>query len=107
MRTPALGPPSRHRFAIPTCRLPIPGIRAVAAFGAPAHNRYALHIVNRGNQRSAVLTGLPGSVTAWRRFITDANRGMEDRGRVEARSGTGELVLPPASFTTLLGNHSP
>ena len=79
----------------------------VAAFGDPAHNRYALHIVNRGNQRSAVLTGLPESVTAWRRFITNAHRGMEEHGRVEARSGTGEFVLPPASFTTLLGNHSP
>jgi hypothetical protein len=79
----------------------------VAAFGDPAHNRYALHIVNMGNQRSAVLTGLPESVTAWRRFITDAHRGMEEHGRVEARSGTTEFVLPPASFTTLLGNHSP
>lgn len=107
MRTPALGPPSRHRFAIPTCRLPIPGTRAVAAFGDPAHNRYALHILNRGNQRSAVHTGLPRSVVAWRRFIMDANRGMEEHGRVEARSGTAEFDLPPASFSTLLGNHSP
>ncbi|HRZ58680.1 MAG TPA: hypothetical protein P5525_24840 [Candidatus Paceibacterota bacterium] len=74
----------------------------VAAFGDPAHNRYALHIVNRGNQRSVVLTGLPESVTAWRRFVTDAHRGMEEHGRVEVRSGTADFVLPPASFTTLL-----
>jgi hypothetical protein len=79
----------------------------VAAFGDAAHNRYALHIVNRGDQRSAVLTGLPESVTVWRRFITDAHRGMEEHGRVEARSGTAEFVLPPAGFTTLLSNPSP
>ena len=66
-----------------------------------------VHIVNTGNQRSAVLAGLLESVTAWRRFITDAQRGMEELGLVEARSGTAEFVLPPASFTTLLGNHSP
>ena len=66
-----------------------------------------VHIVNTGNQRSAVLAGLLESLTTWSRFITDANRGMEEHGRVEARSGTGEFVLPPASFTTLLGNHSP
>ena len=79
----------------------------MAAFGDAAHNRYALHIVNRGDQRSAVLTGLPESVTVWRRFITDAHRGMEEHGRVEARSGTAEFVLPPAGFTTLLSNPSP
>jgi len=78
-----------------------------AAYGDPAHNRYALHIVNVGNQRSTVLTGLPAPVKAWRRFITDAQRGMEEHGLVEARSGTAEFVLPPASFTTLLGNHTP
>ncbi len=79
----------------------------VAAFVDPAQNRYALHIVNGGNQRSVVLAGLPDSVTAWRCFITDADQGMEEHARVEARSGTAEFVLPPASFTTLLGNHSP
>ena len=66
-----------------------------------------MHIVNWGNQYSAVLAGLLESVTAWRRFITDANRGMEEHGRVEARSGTAEFVLPSESLTTLLGNHSP
>jgi hypothetical protein len=79
----------------------------VAAFGDPASRSYVLHIVNGGNQRLAVLAGLPESVTVLRRFITDANRGMEETGRVEARSGKAEFVLPPASFTTLLGNHSP
>jgi hypothetical protein len=78
-----------------------------AAYGDPAHKRYALHIVNVGNQRPAVLTGLPASVTSWRRFITDAQRGMEEHGLVEVRKGTAGFVLPPASFTTLLGNHAP
>jgi hypothetical protein len=78
-----------------------------AAFGDPARTRYALHIVNRGNQRSTVLTGLPEPVTRWRRFITDAQRGMEQLEHVEARSGTTEFVLPSASFTTLLGDSPP
>ena len=78
-----------------------------AAFGDTAHNRYALHIVNSGNQRSAVVSGLPESGMAWRRFITDATRGMAEQERVTARSGTAEFDLPPASFTTLVGDPSP
>jgi hypothetical protein len=74
-----------------------------AAFGAPANNRYALHIVNMGNRRPAVLAGLPGSVKVWRRFITDAHQGMKELRRVEARNGAARFVLPSASFTTLLG----
>ena len=65
-----------------------------------------VHIVNTGNQRSAVLAGLLESVTGWRRFITDAHRGTEEHGRAQARRGTTEFILPPASFTTLLDNHS-
>lgn len=66
----------------------------------------AVHLVNNGGQRRAVLRGLPESVSALRCFVTDATRGMEKSGRVEVRSGKAEFVLSPASYATLLGDRS-
>jgi len=78
-----------------------------AAFGDLANGQYAVHIVNRGAQRPAVLTGLPESVTALRRFDTDVNHGMEENERVSVRAGKTEFTLPPTSFITLLGANAP
>jgi hypothetical protein len=80
-----------------------------AAFGDPANGGYAIHIVNRGNQRATVLAGLPDTVTTLRRLTTDTTRGMEEGERVPALNGNAEFTLPAASYTTLLGyksNHS-
>lgn len=76
----------------------------VAAFGDPANGSYAVHMVNRGNERPAQLGGLPESLTTLRRFITDADRGMAEERPVAVRSGKAEFILPPASYTTLLGS---
>jgi hypothetical protein len=75
----------------------------VAAFGDLANATYAVHLVNRGNRRPAVLTGLPESLTSLRRFTTDAQRGMEEGEFVRVQRGQADLVLAPASYTTLLG----
>ena len=76
----------------------------VAAFGDPANGSYAVHMVNRGNERPAQLGGLPESLTTLSRFITDADRGMAEERPVAVRSGKAEFILPPASYTTLLGS---
>jgi hypothetical protein len=73
-----------------------------AAFGQLARGSFAFHLVNRGNQRTAVLTGLPRSVSSLRRWVTDAQQGMEPGAPVHARDGQAEFQLPPASFTTLI-----
>ena len=77
-----------------------------AAFGTPDGASLAVHLVNNGGQRRAVLRGLPESVSALRCFVTDATRGMEESGRVEVRRGKAEFVLSPASYATLLGDRS-
>lgn len=74
-----------------------------AAFGDLANATYAVHLVNRGNRRPVVLTGLPESLTSLQRFTTDARRGMEEGEVVRVQRGQADLVLAPASYTTLLG----
>lgn len=79
----------------------------VAAFGDLAGGQYAVHVVNRGAERPAVLSGVPASVSSWRRLTTDANRGMEQGARVSAPDRVAKFILPAASFTTLFGHQSP
>lgn len=99
-----LGSTPRGALALPIAA-DRPEITA-AAFGDPASGSYAVHLVNRGNQRLAVLTGLPKSVTKLRRRVTDSTRGMEEAAPVEVRGGKAEFVLPLASYTTLLDHRS-
>jgi hypothetical protein len=86
--------------------LPLTSDRAditCAAFGDLAAGSYVVHIVNRGGARVAQLAGLPAGLTRCRRILTDAERGRADDGFVEVRQGKAEWMLPPASYTTLLG----
>ena len=78
-----------------------------AAFGDLANGHYAVHIVNNGAQRPAILAGLPQAMTALRCFITDANRGMEESGRVHVHGGQAEFMLPTASYLTLMNSSAP
>lgn len=75
----------------------------VAAFGDLANATSAVHLVNRGNRRPALLAGLPGSLTSLGRFTTDAHRGMAEGDPVGVHQGKADLVLAPASYTTLVG----
>lgn len=77
-----------------------------AAFGELLNGQYALHLVNRGAERHAILSGLPASVSTLRRFITDATRGMEEGERISVQNGRAEFTLSPASYTTLLNASS-
>jgi hypothetical protein len=98
-----LGATPAGAFALPIT-VDRPDITA-AAFGDLANGSYAVHIVNRGNQRRAQLTGLPASLPGLRRWITDAARGMAESGHAKVQNGNAEFVLPAASYTTLLGTN--
>jgi len=76
-----------------------------AAFGNPLDGTCAVHLVNRGAQRTALLFGFPQTLSVLRRLTTDANRGMEEGEPVRVSGGRTELTLPQASYTTLLGTN--
>jgi hypothetical protein len=73
-----------------------------AAFGDLVNGQFAIHLANRGGDRRVRLAGLPASVSEWRVYWTDAQRGMEAGGQVDVRSGMTEFDLPGASYVTLL-----
>ena len=74
---------------------------ACAAIGDIAGGRYALHVVNTGAAREAVVAGLPPELTELRLFVTDARRGMAEGERVPVSGGTARFPLAATSFTTV------
>ena len=87
-------------FALPiTCRSP--NITS-AAFGHLVKGEYAVHIVNTGATRSAMLNGLPANVQALRIYVTDSARGMKEGKRVPVINGKAQFTLEAASFTSLI-----
>lgn len=72
-----------------------------AAFGA-TNGSVAVHLVNKGGQRQALLSGLPAAARAMQILVTDQARGMADLGRVQVRDGQVEFLLPAAAYVTLL-----
>jgi len=74
-----------------------------AAFGNIARGEYAIHMVNNGAERKSLIRGVPAEVTAFDVFVTDEYKGMEKTGEVQVVDGTAEVILLPASFTTLIG----
>jgi hypothetical protein len=97
-----LTPPGAFALPISATRPEI----TCAAFGDLANGQFILHIVNQGGKRPAVLAGLPKTLVALRRFTTDAKRGMEETKAIKASDGKTQLVLPEASYTTLLGGQA-
>jgi hypothetical protein len=77
-----------------------------AAIGDIAGERYAVHVVNTGAEREAVLSGLPAELTELRLFVTDSRRGMAEGARVPVSAGTARFPLASTSFTTVT-NASP
>ena len=74
-----------------------------AAFGDLAAGVYAVHLVNNGGPRRAILRGLPVDVRGLRGLVTNATQEMEECAAVKVEAGTAEFSLPAASFVTLLG----
>jgi hypothetical protein len=73
-----------------------------AAFGNIARGEYAIHMVNNGAARNAVIKGLPAGLNFVDVYITDENRGMEKNDSIEVTNGTAELTLPAAAFITII-----
>lgn len=86
-------------FSIPfTCNS---GYVNCAVFGNPARDEYAIHLVNNGASRKAVIKGIPSGLNSMDIFITDETRGMEKTETVQISNGTAEITLPSAAFITL------
>ncbi|MHC1767977.1 MAG: hypothetical protein AB9869_27515 [Verrucomicrobiia bacterium] len=72
-----------------------------AAFGA-TNGSVAVHLVNKGGQRQALLSGLPAGARAMQILVTDQHRAMADPGPTQVRDGQVEFLLPAAAYVTLL-----
>jgi hypothetical protein len=88
-------------FALPA-RSDHPRVTA-AAFGAVARGEYAVHLVNNGAARPAVLTGLPAGVHSLRVVATNRTQGGAEVGEVPVRDGRAEVPLGAESLTSLFG----
>ncbi|MBK9390947.1 MAG: hypothetical protein IPN68_12395 [Bacteroidetes bacterium] len=87
-------------FAIPV-KCSKDGINC-AAFGNIARGEYALHIVNNGAERKAVITGIPQGITNFDIFVTDKTKGMEKVGEAKVSEGKIAFTLEKAGFITLI-----
>jgi len=76
-----------------------------AAFGNIARGEYAVHMVNNGAARKAIIKGFPESVKTLNMLVTDDTKGMEKINVIPVSGGSAELVLPPAAFITLISNN--
>jgi hypothetical protein len=77
-----------------------PGITCAAA-GDIANDRYAIHMVNNGTSREAIISGIPASVKKMRVCVTNDKREMFITARPSPVDGTLRVVLPPASYVSL------
>ena len=73
-----------------------------AVFGNIARHQYAVHMVNNGAERKSVISGLPGKIAALDVYVTNGEKGMEKTGEIQVSEGKAEVILPPASFITLI-----
>jgi len=73
-----------------------------AAFGNIARGEYAIHMVNNGAARKAVISGIPTEVSALQVFVTDETKNMTKSGELKVVNGKIEVDLLPTSFTTLI-----
>jgi hypothetical protein len=94
-----LGATPAGAAAIPiTCDKPA---IVACAFADAKQGVFAVHLVNNGATRPATISGLPGSVTQMRVYVTDAARNMKEMERVPVSKGTVQVTLDTQSFTTL------
>lgn len=73
-----------------------------AALGDNKKNMYALHIVNNGVTRKAILTGLPASIKSFNYYTTNKDKNMQQMHSIKLKNGTAEFKMEDASYITLL-----
>ncbi len=74
-----------------------------AAFGNVARGEYALHMVNNGASRTALVSGIPSGVKAFKVYVTNTQDCMKEVATVPVANGEASVSLPAISFVTLLG----
>jgi len=74
----------------------------IAALGDKARNVYAIHLVNNGPSRKAVLKGLPTTLKSMRIFITDQKRSMKEAKAVPVVNGKASFILEGGTYTSLI-----
>ena len=78
------------------------GTVSCAALGSEERGTYAVHVVNMGATRPAVVMGLPRNLRSMRMWTTNERRRMVEGARVPVRDGVARFSLPSASYVTLL-----
>lgn len=73
-----------------------------AAQGNRKTGRYAMHMVNKGSERTVVITGIPTQIKSFRAFVTDKDRGAHELKAVPVNKGKASLQLPPGSYVSLM-----
>ena len=73
-----------------------------AAFGNLTTNEYAIHIVNNGAQRTAVIKGLPDNLSDIKAFATNYSLSKQEIKTTKATDGSISIELPPVSFVTVM-----
>ncbi len=72
-----------------------------AAFGSAATHQYAVHIVNNGAARQAIVKGIPpGALPIV--YVTDAEKCMEKTNAMIHADGTLTVDLPPMAYVTVI-----
>lgn len=71
------------------------------AYGDTDNSRYAIHIVNLGAERAALVRGLPADVKQLRVYVTDPQNGMSKGEVIPVVNGEFEVDLAAAGFTSL------
>ena len=75
---------------------------ACAALGNVAKGVYALHIVNNGAAREAVVEGLPAGVKTFHVYVTNRSKSMEAGMPVKVVGGKVTVELEAGSYVTLI-----
>ncbi len=75
-----------------------------AAFGSAATGQYAVHIVNNGAARQAIIKGIPEGISMTV-YVTDAEKCMEETSATAGTDGTLMVDLPAMAYVTLFAKH--
>ena len=91
--------PERVHHLPMRCSRPI----SCAALGNMGEGSLALHLVNNGPSRPAIITGIPQGVKSLRVWVTNSDRAMAEGTAIAVERGRAQLTLDAASYVTLIG----
>jgi hypothetical protein len=74
---------------------------SAAALGDNQNNSYAIHIVNNGASRPAVIKGIPKKIRLLRLYITNQSNDMKEEKNIPVVNGTAKFTLDKTSFISL------